>query len=97
MASSAARARPARSALVVSVPFALTAWAMGEERAWFMYMVLPLVVALSTYVILSLEVAALSFSPLEAAVDASMFSLLLSAWAVFPVSFLASILAFRAR
>ena len=35
----------ARTALVVSVPFALTAWAMGEEHAWFMYMVLPVIAA----------------------------------------------------
>jgi len=118
----------ARTALVLSVPFALTAWATGAEHAWFMYMLLPVIaaffagvffgaaicdrrqvtdeplagrrgalVALATYVIFSLEVAALSFAPFEAGLDAFMYSLLVSGWIVFPVSFLAGILAFRAR
>lgn len=30
-----------RTALVLSVPFAITAWARGAEHAWFMYMLLP--------------------------------------------------------
>lgn len=34
-----------RVALVMSVPFALTAWATGAEHAWFMFMVLPVVAA----------------------------------------------------
>ena len=54
-------------------------------------------VALATYVIFSMEVAALSFEPFEAGMDAFMYSLLVSGWVVFPVSFLAGILAFRAR
>lgn len=118
----------ARTALVLSVPFAVTAWAMGEEHAWFMYMLLPVIaaffagvffgaaicsrehitdeslagrqgalVALATYIIFSCEVAALSFQPLEAGMDAFMYSLVMSGWIVFPVSFLAGILAFRAR
>lgn len=118
----------ARTALVLSVPFAVTAWAMGQEHAWFMYMVLPVIaaffsgvffgaaicrrgqitdeplagrqgalVALMTYVIFACEVAALSFEPVEAGMDAFMFSLLISGWLVFPVSFLAGIMAFRAR
>ena len=118
----------ARTALVLSVPFAMTAWAIGEEHAWFMYMVLPVIaaffagvffgasicsrreitdeplagrqgalVALVTYLIFALEVAALSFSPVEAGMNAFMYSLLISGWIVFPVSFLAGILAFRAR
>jgi hypothetical protein len=118
----------ARTALVLSVPFAMTAWALGEEHAWFMYMLLPTIaaffsgvffgaaickrgevtdeplagrqgalVALMTYVIFAAEVAALSFDPLQAGLDAFMFSLLVSGWLVFPVSFLAGILAFRAR
>lgn len=118
----------ARTALVLSVPFAVTAWALGEEHAWFMYMLLPTIaaffsgvflgaaickrgeitdeslagrqgalVALMTYAIFACEVAALSFEPLEAGLDAFMFSLLVSGWLVFPVSFLAGILAFRAR
>ncbi len=118
----------ARTALVVSVPFAVTAWAMGQEHAWFMYMLLPVIaaffsgvffgaaicdrrmitdeylagrrgalVALSTYVIFSLEVAALSFTPVEAGMDAFMYGLIISGWAVFPISFLAGMLAFRAR
>ena len=118
----------ARTALVLSVPFAMTAWAIGEKHAWFMYMVLPVIaaffagvffgaaicsrrditdeplagrqgalVALVTYVLFALEVAALSFSPVEAGMNAFMFSLLISGWIVFPVSFLAGILAFRAR
>lgn len=118
----------ARTALVLSVPFAVTAWATGAEHAWFMYMLLPVVaaffagvffgaaicdrrqitdeplagrrgalVALATYVIFALEVAALSFEPVEAGMDAFMYSLLVSGWVVFPVAFLAGILAFRAR
>ena len=35
----------ARTALVLSVPFAVTAWALGQEHAWFMYMLLPVVAA----------------------------------------------------
>ena len=118
----------ARTALVLSVPFAVTAWALGHEHAWFMYMLLPVIaaffsgvffgaaicnrrqitdeslagrqgalVALMAYIIFSLEVATLSFTPLEAALDAFMYSLVISGWFVFPVSFLAGILAFRAR
>ena len=118
----------ARVALVLSVPFAVTAWGLGQEHAWFMYMLLPTVaaffagvffgaaicdrrqitdeslaarrgalVALATYVIFALEVGALSFAPFEAALDAFMGSLLVSGWVVFPVAFLAGILAFRAR
>lgn len=118
----------ARTALVLSVPFAVTAWALGQEHAWFMYMLLPVIaaffaglflgaaicdrrqitdeslagrrgvfVALTTYVIFALEVGALSFTPFEAALDAFMGSLLVSGWVVFPVAFLAGILAFRAR
>ena len=118
----------ARTALVLSVPFAVTAWALEQPHAWFMYMVLPVIaaffsgvffggaicsrhriadeplagrqgvlVALMAYVIFALEVAAMSFTPLEAGMNAFMFSLLISGWLVFPVSFLAGILAFRAR
>lgn len=118
----------ARTALVLSVPFAMTAWALGQEHAWFMYMLLPVIaaffsgvffgaaicnrrlitdeslagrqgtlVALMAYVIFSLEVAALSFTPLDAALDAFMYGLVISGWFVFPVSFLAGMLAFRAR
>lgn len=118
----------ARTALVVSVPFAVTAWALGEPHAWFFYMVLPVIaaffsgvffgasicsrniitdealagrqgalVALVMYLILAAEVAALSFTPIEAAMNAFMFSVLISGWIVFPISFLAGILAFRAR
>ena len=118
----------ARAALVLSVPFAVTAWALGQEHAWFMYMLLPVVaaffagvffgaaicsrrqitdeslagrhgalVALAAYVIFALEVGSLSFTPVEAALDAFMGSLLVSGWIVFPVAFLAGILAFRAR
>lgn len=118
----------ARTALVLSLPFVVTAWAVGEPHAWFFYMVLPVIaaffagvffgapicsraiitdeslagrqgalVALATYLILSLEVAALSFDPIHAAMDAFMFSVLISGWLVIPVSFLAGILAFRAR
>jgi hypothetical protein len=35
----------ARTALVLSVPFAVTAWALGQEHAWFMYMLLPVIAA----------------------------------------------------
>lgn len=118
----------ARTALVLSVPFAVTAWAMGQEHAWFMYMLLPVIaaffagvffgaaicsrnevtdeslagrqgafVALATYIIFACEVAALSYQPLEAGMDAFMYGLIISGWLVFPVSFLAGILAFRAR
>ena len=118
----------ARTALVLSVPFAVTAWALEQPHAWFMYMVLPVIaaffsgvffggaicsrqhisdeplagrqgalVALMAYVLLALEVAAMSFTPLEAGMNAFMFSLLISGWLVFPISFLAGILAFRAR
>ncbi len=118
----------ARTALVLSVPFALTAWALGQEHAWFMYMLLPVIaaffagvffgaaicsrdqisdealagrrgalVALATYIIFACEVAALSFEPIEAGMDAFMYSLIISGWVVFPVAFLAGILAFRAR
>ena len=54
-------------------------------------------VALVMYLILAAEVSALSFTPVEAAMNAFMFSVLISGWVVFPVSFLAGILAFRAR
>lgn len=37
-----------RLALVLSVPFAMTAWATGADHAWFMYMLLPLVAARSS-------------------------------------------------
>jgi hypothetical protein len=118
----------ARTALVLSVPFAVTAWALGQEHAWFMYMLLPVIaaffagvffgaaicdrrritdeslagrhgalVALATYVFFALEVGSLSFTPIEATIDAFMGSLLISGWVVFPVAFLAGILAFRAR
>lgn len=118
----------ARTALVLSVPFAVTAWTMGAEHAWLMYMLLPVIaaffsgvffgaaicdrrqitdeslagrrgalVALATYGIFSLEVAALSFSPIEAAFDAFMGSVVFTGWAVFPVAFLAGMLAYRAR
>ena len=117
-----------RTALVLSVPFAITAWARGAEHAWFMYMLLPVVasffsgvfvgaaicdreevtdeplagrrgalVALLAYVLFALEVGVLSDAPLEAGLNALMASLLISGWAVFPVAFLAGILAFRAR
>jgi hypothetical protein len=118
----------ARTALVLSVPFAITAWARGADHAWFIYMLLPTVaaffsgvfvgaaicnreevtdeslagrrgalVALFAYVLFAVEVAALSSTPLESGLNALMGSLLMSGWAVFPVSFLAGILAFRAR
>lgn len=118
----------ARTALVLSVPFAITAWARGADQAWFTYMLLPVVaaffsgvfigaaicdreevsdeslagrrgalVALFAYVIFACEAAALSSTPLETGLNALMGSLLVSGWAVFPVSFLAGILAFRAR
>lgn len=118
----------ARTALVLSVPFAVTAWARGTEHAWFMYMLLPVVaaffagvfvgaaicdreevtdeslagrrgalVALMAYVLFAVEVAVLSDAPLDAGANALMASLLISGWAVFPVAFLAGILAFRAR
>jgi len=118
----------ARTALILSVPFAVIAWAMGQEHAWFMYMLLPVIaaffagvffgaaicnrnqitdeslagrqgalVALMTYIIFACEVASLSFQPLEAGMDAFMYSLVISGWIVFPVAFLAGILAFRAR
>ena len=54
-------------------------------------------VALFAYVLFAVEVAALSSTPLESGLNALMGSLLMSGWAVFPVSFLAGILAFRAR
>ncbi len=118
----------ARVALVLSVPFAVTAWGLGQEHAWFMYMLLPVaaaffsgvffgasicdrrqitdeslagrrgaLVALAAYIIFALEVGSLSFTPFEATLDAFMGSLLISGWVVFPVAFLAGILAFRAR
>jgi len=118
----------ARTALVLSVPFAITAWARGAEHAWFYYMLLPLVaaffagvfigaaicnrnevtdeslagrrgvlVALLAYVFFALEMACLSDPAFESGLNALMGSLLLSGWAVFPVAFLAGILAFRAR
>ena len=117
-----------RTALVLSVPFAITAWVRGAEHAWFMYMLLPVVaaffagvfvgaaicdrdevtdeslagrrgalVALLAYVLFALEVGVVSDAPLEAGLNALMASLLISGWAVFPVAFLAGILAFRAR
>ena len=117
-----------RTALVLSVPFAITAWAQGAEHAWFTYMLLPVVaaffagvfvgaaicdreevtdeslagrcgalVALVAYVLFALEVGVLSEAPLETGLNALMASLLISGWAVFPVAFLAGILAFRAR
>lgn len=117
-----------RTALVLSVPFAITAWARGADHAWFTYMLLPVVaaffsgvfigaaicdreevtdeplagrrgalVAMFAYVLYALEVAALSSTPLETGLNALMGSLLVSGWAVFPVAFLAGILAFRAR
>ena len=118
----------ARTALVVSIPFAMTAWALGQEHAWFTYSVLPVIaaffagvfigaaicnrheitdeslagrrgalVALTAYVIYAAEVGVLSFTPTEAALDAFMGSILASGWIVFPIAFLAGILAFRAR
>ena len=45
----------------------------------------------------AVEVAVLSDAPLDAGANALMASLLISGWAVFPVAFLAGILAFRAR
>lgn len=118
----------ARVALVLSVPFAVTAWGLGQEHAWFVYMLLPVIaaffagvffggaicdrraitdeslagrrgalVALAAYVVFAFEVGSLSFTPYEAALDAFMGSLLISGWAVFPIAFLAGILAFRAR
>ena len=118
----------ARTALVLSVPFAITAWARGTAHVWFTYMLLPVtaaffagvfvgaaicdrqevtdeplagrrgaLTALLAYVIFALEVAMLSGTPLEAGLNALMGSLLMTGWAVFPVAFLAGILAFRAR
>jgi hypothetical protein len=118
----------ARTALVLSVPFAIVAWMRGAEHVWFMYMLLPVVaaffsgvfigaaicdheevadeslagrrgamVALLAYVIFSMEVAVLSDSPIEGGLNVLMGSLLMTGWAVFPVAFLAGILAFRAR
>jgi hypothetical protein len=118
----------ARTALVLSVPFAVTAWAFGEEHAWLAYMLLPVVaaffagvffgaaicdrrqitddslagrrgtfVALATYIIYALEMGALSYTPFNTALDTFMASLIVSGWLVFPVAFLAGMLAFRAR
>lgn len=118
----------ARTALVLSVPFAVTAWARGTENTWFLYMLLPVtaaffagvfvgaamydreevtdeslagrrgaLIALFAYGLFAVEVASLSEAPLEAGLNALMGSLLMSGWAVFPVAFLAGILAFRAR
>ena len=118
----------ARTALVLSVPFGVTAWALGHEHAWLAYMLLPVVaaffagvffgaaicdrrqvtdeslagrrgalVALATYIIFAFEMGALSYTPVETTLDTFMASLLVSGWIVFPVAFLAGILAFRAR
>lgn len=118
----------ARTALVLSVPFAVTAWAFGQEHAWLAYMLLPVIaaffsgvffgaaicdrrqitddslagrrgafVALATYIIYALEMGSLSYTPFETALNTFMASLIVSGWLVFPVAFLAGMLAFRAR
>lgn len=118
----------ARIALVLSVPFGITGWAIGADQAWLTFMVLPVVaaffagaffgasiadpslvpdeslaarrgvlVAIAAYLVLAMEIAAMSATPLETGLDFFMGSLLISGWAVFPVAFLAGILAFRAR
>ncbi len=54
-------------------------------------------VALCAYILFALELAAMSVTPLETGLDVFMGSLVVSGWLVFPVSFFAGLMAFRAR
>lgn len=54
-------------------------------------------IALCAYIIYALEVAAMSHAPVETLCNVFMAAVIVSAWLVFPISFFAGVMAFRAR
>lgn len=54
-------------------------------------------IALSAYLIYAAEVAAMSHAPVEALLNVFMASVIVSGWLVFPISFFAGMMAFRAH